>query len=87
MSHLIVDPEGELLVRVGHIGGVAEAINRQAACKLLDTRTQIPQLDQTVHTDRWQENFDVSTGNQLGFGQYSSNVILEYRRWMDLTSG
>lgn len=45
MSYLVVDPERELLVRVGHIGGVAEAINRQAACKLSDTRGYIPQAD------------------------------------------
>lgn len=44
MSYLVVDPEREFLVRIGHIGGIAEAIDRQATCKLLDTGPHIPQL-------------------------------------------
>lgn len=87
MSYLVVDPERELLVGIGHIGGIAEAVDCQATCKLSDTGTQIPGLDQTIHTDRWQENFDVSAGYQLLYGQNSSNVALQCRRGMGLTSG
>lgn len=46
MSHLVVDPERELLGRVGHVGGVAEAVDSQAACELLDIRWDIPRLQQ-----------------------------------------
>lgn len=74
MSYLVVDPERELLVGVGHVGGIAEAIDRQAACDLLDTEHNISHLDQKKHTDRWQEDFDVSTGYQLVFCQNNSNV-------------
>lgn len=31
MSHLVVDTQSELLVRVGHVRGIAEAVDRQTA--------------------------------------------------------
>lgn len=87
MSHLVVDAQRELLVGIGHIGGIAEAVNRQTACELLDTEDRIPQPDQEVHTDRWQENFDVATSYKLVFCQNSPNVVLQCRRRSALTSG
>lgn len=67
MSYLIVNPKREPLAGIGHIGGIAEAVNRQAACKLLRNCIDVPQLEQKIHTDRRQEDFDISTRYQLVF--------------------
>lgn len=31
MSHLVVNAQGELAVGIGHLGGISEAVDRQAA--------------------------------------------------------
>jgi hypothetical protein len=67
MSHLVMNSKRKFLARIGHVGGIAEAVNSQAACKLLDPRDATPQLHRHrgIHANWGQEHFDVATSDQL----------------------
>lgn len=65
MSHLVVHPQRELLVGVGHVCGVSEAVDRQTTCQ--DVRDSgFLALWVELQTNWWQEDLDVTSSDQLG---------------------
>lgn len=66
LAHLVVNPERKSLAWIGHLGGIAKAVDSKSAYEFRSMSTRLTAVQREVrHTDWWEKDFNIAASNQL----------------------